>query len=73
MARAATDELDGANAALQPVFALPSGQRIQQLTDGLDRVRRTLAVPRYAESQIARDIKARIAEFADVSGSAGAP
>ena len=73
MARTATDELDGANAALQPVFALPTGQRIQQLTDGLDRVRRTLAVPRYAESQIARDIKARIEEFADVSGSAGAP
>jgi hypothetical protein len=69
LARAATDDVDGAAEALQPVFSLPAGQRIQQIVAGLDRVRQRLALPRYARSHAARELTEDIAGFADVNGS----
>lgn len=66
IARAADDDLDGALAALEPVFNLPAGQRIQQIAGGLERVRVQLALPRYAGSPTARELAQGINGFADI-------
>jgi tetratricopeptide (TPR) repeat protein len=73
VARVATDDIDGAAAALQPVFSLPAGQRIQQIAAGLNRVHQRLALPRYAGSRTARDLVQDIAEFTEVHTATAQP
>ena len=55
-ARLVLDDLHGAREALRPVLELPPERRIEQLAVSLVRVRATLALPRYARAQIAREI-----------------
>lgn len=71
VARAAEDDLDGAGAALEPVFSLPAGQRIQQIAGGLDRVRVQLALPRYAGSPTTRELTQAINGFAETQAPGG--
>lgn len=66
IARAASDDLEGAHAALEPVLALPSGQRIRQIASGLERVRLHLALPRYTGSASARDLTRDIDGFVEL-------
>jgi hypothetical protein len=67
-------ELDGAAAALAPVFARPRAKRIDWLTPGLGRVRAELAEPRYRSAGQATDLDARIEHFiAESAISALAP
>lgn len=55
--------LDGAMVALDPVLALPRGQRITVVTTGLGRVRQELAAPVYRGSAQASKLGERIEEF----------
>jgi hypothetical protein len=73
IARTALDDLDGASDQLQPVFALPPGQRIRQIATGLDRVRQHLSQPRYKESPAAQSVIDQIAAFTDVPGPPARP
>jgi hypothetical protein len=73
LSRVAGDDLDGAREALHPVLLLPAGQRIQQIAAGLDRVRQGAVHPRFAGSQVAREIVESIDGFADVRGAAAHP
>jgi predicted negative regulator of RcsB-dependent stress response len=57
-----TGQLDAA-AALAPVLALASSQRIDALSPRLDRVRAELARPRYQGSSQASDLDERIEDF----------
>jgi hypothetical protein len=63
--------LDAASAALTPVLALPSSQRITSLTSRLDRVRGELARPIFSRSVPARELDERIEEFGRESVTAG--
>jgi hypothetical protein len=63
--------LDAASAALGPVLALPSGQRITAPTSRLDRVRGELARPIFSRSVPARELDERIEEFGRESVTAG--
>ena len=62
-ARLALDDLHGAHEALRPVLELPPERRIEQLAVGLVRVRSTLALPRYARVQIAREIIQEVDQY----------
>jgi tetratricopeptide (TPR) repeat protein len=55
--------LDGAQAALEPAFALPVDQRIADLTTRLSQVRSELAAPVFRGSPQARDLGDQIEEF----------
>ncbi|GGM77448.1 hypothetical protein GCM10012275_55190 [Longimycelium tulufanense] len=63
LARLARDEVDGAEEILSGVLQLPPEQRIQQLRDGLVRVRRALALPRYANSSYCSDLSEALETF----------
>lgn len=69
LARAAVDDLDGVDDALRPLWTLPAGQRIQQISDGLDRVRQQLALPRYTGCRISQAVLEDIKGFADPQAS----
>jgi hypothetical protein len=62
-ARLALDDLDGAREALQPVLDLPPARRIEQLAVEVARVRATLALPRYAQAPIAREIAQEVDQY----------
>ncbi len=68
-ARLAAGDLEGARAALQDVLTLPPDKRIQQLRDGLVRVRSVLALPRTARASEAVLLAADLDEFSAVSPS----
>jgi hypothetical protein len=57
------DDLDSAQSALEAVFALPSGKRVEGLVQRMRRLRRTLGDKRYAGSSEARTVAGRIEEF----------
>jgi tetratricopeptide (TPR) repeat protein len=63
--------LDAAVAALIPVLALPSGQRLATLTVRLGLVRRELAAPVFRDSKQARDLGDQIEEFGREAITAG--
>ena len=63
MVRLRSGALDAGAAALAPVLALPSGQRLATLTARLGLVRRELAAPVFRDSQQARDLGDQIEEF----------
>jgi transcriptional regulator with XRE-family HTH domain len=57
------DELDGAVTALRPVLDLPTHIRNDPMLQDLDRVRRLLAKPAYAEAPVALDAQEEIEDF----------
>lgn len=61
------DDLDGASEALQPVFQLPTEQRIRQITDSLTRVRERLLLPRYGNVHAAQALVNQLNQFADLT------
>jgi hypothetical protein len=63
--------LDGAEAALTPVFILPVAQRVSTLNVRLTQVRDELAAPLFRGSPQARDLGDRIEDFAREAVSAG--
>lgn len=63
--------LDAATTALEPVLALPPGQRVFTLTTRLARVRDELAAPAFRGSPQAGDIGDRIEEFSREAVTAG--
>lgn len=67
-ARLAEDDLDGMRESLAPVLQLPIEQRIRQISDGLSRVKRALALPRYACSASTIELTEHIADFAAPEG-----
>jgi hypothetical protein len=62
-ARLADDDLDGVRESLAPVLALPADQRIRQIGDGLSRVQRALALPRYARAAPSIELAESISGF----------
>jgi hypothetical protein len=62
-ARLADDDLDGVRESLAPVLALPADQRIRQIGDGLSRVQRALALPRYARAVPSIELSESISGF----------
>jgi len=63
--------LDAATAALQPVLALPTAQRIAPLGNRIKRVRTELAAPIFSRSAEARKFNERIEEFTSDTVAAG--
>jgi tetratricopeptide (TPR) repeat protein len=62
-ARLGLNDLDGAQAALEPVFRLPPERRIKQISAGLARTRALLAVAQYAQARAAVEINAQLDTF----------
>ncbi len=56
--------LDAAAIALEPVLALPTAQRIDEVTQRLGYVRRELAAPAYRGQMSVADLDERIEDFA---------
>jgi tetratricopeptide (TPR) repeat protein len=73
VARSELGDVDGALVELQPVFDLPPDQRIRQIANGLDRLRRHLTQDRYRECVAAQALRDQIAAFTDVPGAASHP
>ncbi len=63
--------LDAAAIALEPVLALPTAQRIDEVTQRLGYVRRELAAPAYRGQMSVADLDERIEDFARQTGSTG--
>lgn len=70
-ARLRSGALDAAMATLDPVLALPPGNRTELLTRELNAVRVGLAQPIFRGSAQARDLGERIEEFSRESIAAG--
>jgi len=62
-ARLGLNDLDGAQAALEPVFRLPPERRIKQISAGLARTRALLAVAQYARARVAVEINVQLDTF----------
>jgi transcriptional regulator with XRE-family HTH domain len=56
-------ELEGAASALRPVLELPADFRIDPVSQDLARVRRSLALPRYASTPLAQDLQEEIESY----------
>lgn len=66
-------QLDAAEDALRPVFALDRTKRVQGITGRLVEIRRGLAAQQYQGSTSALELGARIEVFATESAGAAAP
>ena len=62
-ARLGLSDLDGVQAALEPVFRLPPERRIKQISAGLARTRALLAVAQYARARVAVEINVQLDTF----------
>lgn len=62
-ARLTADDVDGAQAALEQVFSLPTALRIEPLREPLEALGTVVAQPRYRTAPSARDLHGRIKPF----------
>ncbi|MFJ9619093.1 DNA-binding protein [Streptomyces noursei] len=69
MARLLRGDLDGANAALEPVWAVPRGQRVTGLRTRMSHVRETLTGERFRTVRLAQELGERIEDFSRSSAA----
>ncbi|MFE7130809.1 XRE family transcriptional regulator [Streptomyces sp. NPDC057638] len=68
-ARLAQGDVDAAATALQPLLALPPGQRIQQLGDGMQRITHALRRAPLLPNPTARELAGAITAFQVLDGA----